>query len=206
MTTMRREMSTDLANHSNPQQAEKACLNCLLVKPIDAFCFKDKAHTIRLNLCKSCESERKLAWRKNNRERVRAQERQRGWRRKRQKLVSRERKSNPLFNPQFPTVPPLPARYVEPPSSRGVAARTWKYGITPRQLNCLAEAQNNVCAICGEQEKAGRPLNIDHCHATGVVRSLLCSRCNWGLGNFRDNPELMELAAAYIRSHRKQVA
>jgi hypothetical protein len=51
------------------------------------------------------------------------------------------------------------------------------------------------CVICGSDE----PLVVDHDHKTGKVRGMLCSHCNRGLGHFRDDPELMEFAAIYIR-------
>jgi hypothetical protein len=53
------------------------------------------------------------------------------------------------------------------------------------------------CAICGEV----RGLYKDHCHATGRRRGMLCIRCNTGIGQLQDSPELLEKAAAYIRGH-----
>lgn len=52
------------------------------------------------------------------------------------------------------------------------------------------------CIICGESQKL--QLAIDHDHKTGRVRGALCSRCNLGLGHFRDDPELLRLAALYL--------
>lgn len=71
----------------------------------------------------------------------------------------------------------------------------------------LAQTQGQVCAICGSAElgvtKTGKPrkLALDHCHATGEVRELLCTNCNLMLGNARDSAEILELGAAYIRKH-----
>lgn len=50
------------------------------------------------------------------------------------------------------------------------------------------------CAICGAEEN----IVVDHCHATGSVRGALCATCNTALGLFRDNPESMRRAAAYL--------
>src|SRR5438445_350801 len=45
----------------------------------------------------------------------------------------------------------------------------------------LAE-QNGVCAICGCLPTYRR-LALDHCHETGKIRGLLCTRCNIALGH-----------------------
>lgn len=61
----------------------------------------------------------------------------------------------------------------------------------------LADIKSSVteCVICG----TGGKLVVDHCHKTGKVRGMLCQPCNLGLGKFRDDPELMEFAAVYVR-------
>ena len=51
------------------------------------------------------------------------------------------------------------------------------------------------CVICGT---VGNVV-IDHNHETGHVRGPLCQHCNFGLGHFRDDPELLEFAALYLR-------
>lgn len=81
------------------------------------------------------------------------------------------------------------------------------FGITLQDYQRMAEAQNYQCAICGELEtgtdKQGVPrrMPVDHCHATGKIRGLLCSACNKALGGFRDRPDLLRKAAGYVEKH-----
>lgn len=78
-----------------------------------------------------------------------------------------------------------------------------KYGITAAEYDELLAAQDSRCAICGLPETNGRHANmklaVDHCHTTNTIRGLLCSDCNNGLGRFKDDPELLLRAAAYLK-------
>ncbi len=59
--------------------------------------------------------------------------------------------------------------------------------------------QNGNCAICGtNQSQLKRELALDHDHATGKLRGLLCDRCNVGLGMFQDNKERLLQAIQYL--------
>lgn len=73
-----------------------------------------------------------------------------------------------------------------------------KYGITLDDYEAMKLGQGGACAIC-QEEPEDHNLYVDHNHTTGTVRALLCRRCNCGVGYFRDNPEVMEAAAAYVR-------
>jgi len=60
-------------------------------------------------------------------------------------------------------------------------------------------AQSGLCAICQQPPAPeSRGLAVDHDHATGAVRALLCQPCNLGLGFFADNPVALRAAADYI--------
>ena len=79
------------------------------------------------------------------------------------------------------------------------------FGITLDQYNVLLESQNYVCKICGKPEQdvcnkkgAVRNLAVDHDHATGRVRGLLCRGCNQGLGNFKENLTSLQNAISYL--------
>jgi hypothetical protein len=82
-----------------------------------------------------------------------------------------------------------------------------KYKMTPAEYESKLAAQNGVCVICGKPprkngERAAARLHVDHDHATGRNRDLICNNCNRGLGYFRDDPALMRVAAEYIERHR----
>lgn len=70
------------------------------------------------------------------------------------------------------------------------------YGLTPEEHSTMAI---NGCQICGEPDAKDARLCVDHCHATGKIRGLLCSPCNTGLGFFRDNTLKLENAVLYLK-------
>lgn len=83
-----------------------------------------------------------------------------------------------------------------------------KYGITPAQYDAMLSAQGGKCLICEEPEtsvdgKTGtlRTLAVDHCHTTGKVRGLLCSRCNTTLGKLEESPQLLRAMWDYLHKH-----
>lgn len=65
------------------------------------------------------------------------------------------------------------------------------------------DEQLGCCAICkGDLLRSGdKYAPVDHCHVTGRARSLLCIRCNLGIGQFNDDPELLGAAIQYLKSH-----
>jgi len=75
------------------------------------------------------------------------------------------------------------------------------YGISEDQFYLLLKEQCGVCAICGEPEPTQKNyrLSIDHCHATGKIRGLLCSRCNSGIARFQDSPTILAAAIDYLQ-------
>lgn len=80
-----------------------------------------------------------------------------------------------------------------------------QFGITLQEYEEILEKQNGVCAICGcNNNHKSNPkgdidrLSVDHNHQTGKVRGLLCSRCNFGIGQFNDDPTLLISAIDYL--------
>ncbi len=72
-----------------------------------------------------------------------------------------------------------------------------RYGLTLERYRQLLESQGGLCALC-KKRPAG---DVDHCHATGKVRALLCRGCNVGLGLFGDDPDRLRAAIAYLEGH-----
>lgn len=72
------------------------------------------------------------------------------------------------------------------------------YGLSLDEINSMREAQNSSCAICEETTN----LVVDHNHTSGIVRALLCSRCNQGLGLFRENPIHLAQAIKYLKEYQ----
>jgi hypothetical protein len=73
-----------------------------------------------------------------------------------------------------------------------------RYGITAEEADAILATQDGVCAIC----QAAPAEHVDHDHVTGAVRDLLCFNCNGGLGQFKDDPEVLRSAADYVERHR----
>jgi hypothetical protein len=78
--------------------------------------------------------------------------------------------------------------------SRRYGGRYRRYGVTPEEWHALLRESDGLCASCYEEPAT----HLDHDHATGETRGSLCSSCNQGLGNFKDDPEKLQLAIAYL--------
>lgn len=77
------------------------------------------------------------------------------------------------------------------------------YGVTLADVEQMIEAQEGRCAICGHKlnalgDKRGRAPQVDHDHATGRVRGVLCFSCNAGLGQFGDDIPRLQSAILYL--------
>lgn len=93
-----------------------------------------------------------------------------------------------------------------------------QYGLTEVEYAAMFARQCGRCAICAEKIVSrldlrrktytgrGGPTNeiarVDHCHLTNVVRGLLCSNCNIGLGKFRDSKTFLLSAVRYLDESR----
>lgn len=77
--------------------------------------------------------------------------------------------------------------------------RLKKYGLTKSEYLALVRKQDDGCAVCKTPLAMVAKPNIDHDHATGQVRGILCAPCNVGLGAFKDDLDLLLAAVEYLR-------
>lgn len=77
-----------------------------------------------------------------------------------------------------------------------------EYGISLAERDALLASQGGVCGVCrSDNAEAKRDWHVDHCHATGNVRGVLCHHCNTLLGLARDNPDILTAGIRYLAAH-----
>ena len=110
---------------------------------------------------------------------------------------------------EFPTSNGQPFNYCEPchnkraresverhhGSTRNKHLRD-RYGIDDADVQRMVEEQGGFCAIC----LVGKPEHVDHDHATGKIRGILCFNCNGGLGQFKDRADVLRNAVTYLEA------
>lgn len=82
-----------------------------------------------------------------------------------------------------------------------------KFGLSWDDYINMYANQQGSCAICktplalyGSKEDKYKIANVDHCHSSGIVRGLLCNKCNVGIGALMDNPTVLRNAAEYLET------
>lgn len=157
----------------------KTCAACGGTAPVDSFHRRTAARDGRQAYCKACARSKLGGWQAANADRVR--ELFRNW----TDVNAAHRKK---YKKQIYTT-------TRKASENNRLRRT--YGISLDDYETMCQAQDGGCLICRTQTK----LCIDHDHKTGAVRGLLCRKCNTALGQFRDDPEILRKAAAYLEAY-----
>jgi hypothetical protein len=73
-----------------------------------------------------------------------------------------------------------------------------RYGITESEYKDMLQSQDSVCKICHKPNSSGKSLHVDHDHATGELRGLLCQKCNMLLGCANDSIDVLKSAIEYL--------
>lgn len=82
------------------------------------------------------------------------------------------------------------------------------FDITLKIYNEMLCRQEGVCAICRQPERVVfkgkiKALAVDHNHATGEIRGLLCMRCNVEVGII-ENKERFSMIHKYLDSFKSE--
>lgn len=78
------------------------------------------------------------------------------------------------------------------------------FGLLPDEYEARWTRQRGKCAICRSALTDKPHPHIDHDPRTMRVRGLLCASCNMALGYLKDDPTVIDRAAAYLRDSRNK--
>ena len=190
---------------------EKLCTKCNIIKPIIEYSKHSKTKSGYYNICKGCNTLPSNVFKSSGRITQPAPAF------KKCKRCGHTHPINHYYNHAQsqdgythickdckPPAPPKPARKIRLPGTITKEEQTYeaklrwvkhKYGLSKEQYEAMMSAHNGQCDICKQPSEV---LHIDHCHATGKVRGLLCQYCNKGLGLFRDSIDSLLNAIQYL--------
>lgn len=73
------------------------------------------------------------------------------------------------------------------------------YNLSVKEYEQMYAEANGRCQVCGTpEEDLNKRLAVDHCHGTGKVRGLLCSKCNTALGQLDDDLNKISSLYSYL--------
>jgi hypothetical protein len=78
-----------------------------------------------------------------------------------------------------------------------------KYGLTEAAFRSMLLDQGGGCAVCQRIDWNSKGPCVDHDHATGRVRGILCSNCNSAAGLLGEDPARAMKLAAYLEPERR---
>ena len=148
----------------------KKCIKCKIDKELAEFYKESGMKDGHRNSCKKCRDSQRKDRRGNNRSEYNA-------------YMVKHRKEHPLSQKQK-----------DQAASRSLKHR---YGITLEEYTQILESQGGHCLLCPKKTDNGRRLCVDHCHASGKVRGILCGGHNAAIA-ILDNPRLLNEAMTYL--------
>lgn len=155
------------------------CSRCGEMKPLDEY--QPSVAKKGCGACRSCKYADKRAYEKRNAKKVaKARNSHRKRNHERHRAVMREHYRN------------------HPEKYRGYNLGG-RYGITVADYTAMLAAQGGCCACCGAAANpSGKSLFVDHDHNTGVIRGIICNKCNRGIASLGDTIEGVRSALAYL--------
>lgn len=190
--------------------SEKRCTRCHETKPRDEFVLKRRGSDERTQPCRECRSAERA---KQRRQAKRTQEELRSSTAKRcprctetKPLEDFSRSKRTADGHQYYCKPCAAdakrascAKHADKHKAREFRYRIRKmYGMAVEDLEQMLLDQEGRCAVCRDEIALGDTAAVDHCHATGKVRGVLCRHCNIALGHLRDDPSRVASLHEYI--------
>lgn len=172
----------------------KLCPRCRIQKEDTEF-GKNKLHRSGLDTyCKACRYEDNKAYRLKNAEKVSKY---------RKNYYSEHKEAEKARMKEYRQG--APKKTTAPIMRKGREARLRRtFNLSPEEYALMLEKQNGVCAICGGTNKSGSYLHVDHDHATGMLRSLLCNTCNLALGLVHEKISTLQAMIHYLNQYSKK--
>lgn len=142
-------------------------------------------------VCKACRSDQQKEWAKKNPDKEKA-------------IRDRMKKKNPnLHKESYRRILKKNPDYIREKNYKA------SFGITIDQYELMFNFQGGLCAICRKPETIMdrgkiRRLAVDHCHATGKIRGLLCGKCNKAIGLVDENLLVLSAMSEYLLKHQQR--
>lgn len=127
------------------------------------------------------------------------------WRRENSERINEKNREKRRANPELAKLDNERRRARHNPLVNRDTMLKNNYGITLDRYQEMYSSQDGKCAICGDSKAdCGKDgLVVDHCHDSGAVRKLLCTHCNKGLGQFREDTQRLSKAIEYLKTFQK---
>jgi hypothetical protein len=73
-----------------------------------------------------------------------------------------------------------------------------KYDMSLPEFESLVQQYGGKCGTCGNSEN----LCVDHNHATGEVRGILCDSCNLAIGFAKEDVSILSRIISYLKKYQ----
>ena len=151
----------------------KICNTCKEVKAFSFFASRGKGRLTYASNCKSCHA--KYVKQRYKETKTEWQQRSKDWAKE-----NKEKRKQICRN--------------------SVRKKNGNY-VSEEIFNEMKKTQKGLCSICGMPFKNISDTCVDHCHITKKIRSLLCRKCNLGLGLFNDSLTNLKMAIKYLEKY-----
>lgn len=179
----------------------RQCKKCGEIKSASDFSKEKRNKSGFSCTCISCTNFMSRENYKNNKDSVSAKKKK--WISENPEKMQKYRDNWDARNPEKRKLIRNQARKFAPKERTKHQSLKYKYGITLDMFMAIYHAQNGECAICKKEVgKFCKKTCVDHNHATGAVRGILCTACNFAIGALGEKEENLLSAISYLSKYR----